>query len=125
MRPSTRASWWSASRRASAAQPFACWRTSFATQDGQIVNTVSRAEIHLDVTRDAWAELTMFATADGRPALNLATDGLTLADVTEGGPDGESRIRERTFNWLIEFSQESPEARAAAMAASPTEGAGQ
>ena len=81
------------------------WRVAFATQDGQPVPTVSKVAIHLDVEGPAWAELTMFADADGRPILTLPPGPFT-PDETGLVVEGNGYYRERTFAYLIEFITE-------------------
>lgn len=92
--------------------PTLCALAEFFAEDGQQVMTVNRAVIRMDAAELAWAELTMFADAAGRPVLDIPADPAhpgvhDLTGLIEDGPGG-GEIRTRTFRYLIEFVSERP-----------------
>jgi hypothetical protein len=92
------------------------WRVRLADGDGRPVLTVSDVIVHADPVHCVWAELTMFADEDGRPALDVPPipDRPGTADLSGVlGEDGE--IRQATFAFLISgMSVDAPVAAAVA-----------
>lgn len=93
-------------------QPTSGWQGVFATPDGQMVTTVARAVIYSDPEWPVWAELTMFTTTAGRPALDIprAKASPAVFDLAGIARKRNGEFRTRTFRYLIEFVAERPAA---------------